>query len=326
MIQSMLSLLVVTLPTQPNAVRLRVWRALKTLGCAALRDGAYLLPSAHGALFEPLAAEVREHGGTAMVLALSPTDEAQRADLHALFDRSEAYVQWHNSALALHAELPALAETDARRRWRLVSEALHALRAIDYYPGAAALQAQTEADALRQALDLRFSRGEPQAQCEQGLALLDARKFKGKRWATRARPWVDRLACAWLVRRYIDADARFVWLADPAGVTTQPTPAPRGAVGFDYDGARFTHVGQRVTFEVMLACFGLDADAKLQRLAAAVHHLDAGGIPVPEAAGLESVLAGLRELHANDDALLAAAAAVFDALVAAPLGAVRGAP
>ena len=318
----MLSMLVVTLPTQPNAVRLRVWRALKALGCAALRDGAYLLPSAQGALFEPLAAEVREHGGTAMVLALSPTDEAQRAELLALFDRTEAYVEWREAALLLQAAMATLGETEARRRWRAVAEALQALRGIDYYPGAAAVQAQSEADALRQALEARFSRGEPQPLAEQGIQRLDARKFQGKRWATRARPWVDRLACAWLIRRFIDLQARFLWLADPAGTT----PAPRGALGFDYDGARFTHVGNKVSFEVLLASFGLDADTRLQRLAAAVHYLDAGGIPAAEAAGLESVLAGLRELHADDDALLAAAVVVFDALYAAPLGAQRDAP
>ncbi len=317
----MLSMLVVTLPTQPNAVRLRVWRALKALGCAALRDGAYLLPSAQGALFEPLAAEVREHGGTAMVLALSPTDDAQRAELQALFDRSEAYVQWRDAALSLQAELATLGESEARRRWRSVADALQTLRGIDHYPGAAAVQAQSEADALRQALEARFSRGEPRPLAEQGIQRLDARNFRGKRWATRARPWVDRLACAWLIRRFIDAQARILWLADPAGTT----PAPRGALGFDYDDARFTHVGNKVSFEVLLASFGLDADTRLQRLAAAVHYLDAGGIPAAEAAGLESVLAGLRELHADDDALLAAAASVFDALYAAPQGAHRDA-
>ena len=103
-----------------------------------------------------------------------------------------------------------------------------------------------------------------------------------------------------------------------AGRSGGSTPAPRGALGFDYDGARFTHVGARVSFEVLLASFGLDGDPKLQRIAGAVHYLDAGGIPVPEAAGLESVLAGLRELHADDDALVAAAATVFDALYASP--------
>jgi hypothetical protein len=310
----MLAILILTLPTQPNAVRVRVWRALKTLGCGALRDGAYLLPSEHAVLFEPLAAEVREHGGSAMVLSLSPRDDAQRDELLALFDRTEAYAAWRDTVTALQSDLPALGETEARRRGRAVAEALHALRRIDYYPGAAADHAQAAMDTLRLALDARFSRGEPQAQLDHGIERLDARKFQGKRWATRARPWVDRLACAWLIRRFIDPQARFIWLSDAAGTPS----APRGALGFDFDGARFTHVGSRVTFEVLIAAFGLDGDARLQRIAGAVHVLDAGGIPVPEAAGLESVLGGLRELHADDDALAAAAATVFDALYAAP--------
>lgn len=310
----MWSLLIVTLPTQPNAVRVRIWRALKSLGCAALRDGAYLLPSAKGSLFAPLAAEVQAHGGTALVLALSPSDDAQRDDLLALFDRSEAYGQWRDTALALHADLPALGDTEARRRWRAVSDALQALRRIDHYPGAAAEQAQSALDALQQALDARISPGEPRALADHGLPRLDIGQFQGKRWATRARPWVDRLACAWLIRRFIDPVARFVWLAD----TTPAAAVPRGALGFDFDGARFTHVGARVTFEVLMASFALDHDAGLQRIARTVHYLDAGGIPVAEAAGLESVLAGLQALHADDDALLAAAASVFDALHAAP--------
>ncbi len=310
----MLAILILTLPTQPNAVRVRVWRALKTLGCGALRDGAYLLPSEHAVLFEPLAAEVREHGGSAMVLSLSPRDDAQRDELLALFDRTEAYAAWRDTVTALQSDLPALGETEARRRGRAVAEALHALRRIDYYPGAAADHAQAAMDTLRLALDARFSPGEPQAQIDHGIERLDARKFQGKRWATRARPWVDRLACAWLIRRFIDPQARFIWLSDAAGTPS----APRGALGFDFDGARFTHVGSRVTFEVLIAAFGLDGDARLQRIAGAVHVLDAGGIPVPEAAGLESVLGGLRELHADDDALAAAAATVFDALYASP--------
>jgi hypothetical protein len=309
----MWSLLILTLPTQPNAVRLRIWRALKTLGCAALRDGAYLLPLANKSLFEPLADEAREHGGTAMVLELSPQDAAQRDVLIALFDRSVAYAQWRDTATALQAELAALGQTEARRRLRGVVESLQALQRIDYYAGAAAEQAQSTLGALRQAVDARFSKGEPQPQADHGIARLDLRKFQGKRWATRARPWVDRLACAWLIRRFIDPRSRFVWLADPA-------KAPRSALGFDFDGARFTHVGARVSFEVLLASFGLDRDSKLQRIARTVHYLDSGGIPVAEAVGLESVLAGLRELHGDDDALAAAAAAVFDALYAAPDG------
>lgn len=310
----MWSVLFLTLPTWPSAVRLRIWRTLKSLGCGSMRDGVYVLPEAQAVLFDPLVTEVRAHGGQASVLELSTRDEAQLAEVLALFDRAEAYSQWRAEAQSLAAALPALEETEARRRWRSTSEALQALRRIDYYPGGAAEQAQAELDALRQALDARFSRGEPVAQAPHGISRLDPRKFQGKRWATRARPWVDRLACAWLIRRFIDPEAQFLWLADPAG----STHAPRGALGFDYDGARFTHVGSRVSFEVLVASFGLDAEPRMQRIARAVHFLDIGGIPVPEAAGLEAVLSGLREVHADDDQLNLAAATVFDALYAAP--------
>jgi hypothetical protein len=310
----MWSALFVTLPTRPNAVRLRVWRALKGMGCGALRDGVYVLPEEHANLFAPLVEEIRAHGGHASVMELGTQDPAGRDEVLALFDRSDAYGQWRAEAQLLHGSLHELEEGEARRRYRTVAEALQALRRIDYYPGPSADQAQAELDALRQALDEFFSRGEPAAQAAQGIARLDPRQFRGKRWATRTRPWVDRLACAWLICRFIDPDARFLWLEDPAG----STPAPRGALGFDYDGARFTHVGARVSFEVLAASFGLDTDLRLKRIASAVHFLDVGGIPVPEAAGLEAVLSGLREVHADDDRLTLAAAAVFDALYAAP--------
>ena len=312
----MWSILIVTLPSQPNAVRLRIWRALKTLGCAALRDGAYLLPQDQSAALDEIATEVREHGGSASVMGLSPRDDAQRDEVLALFDRSEAYALWRNGADALLAELTLaagapLSETDARRRLRGVADALAAVTRTDHYPGPAAEQAHALLQSLRGALDARYSPGEPRALAAAALPRLDPAEFQSQRWATRARPWVDRLACAWLIRRFIDPAAQFVWLADVGQV-------PAGAHGFDFDGARFTHVGNWVSFEVLVNSFALGGDAALRRIALAVHYLDAGGIPVPEAAGLETVLAGLRALHSDDDALLAAASAVFDALHAAP--------
>ena len=307
----MWTLLLATLPSQPNAVRLRVWRAIKALGCAALRDGAYLLPQAQVAALDALANEVRAHGGSASVLTLLPRNDAHQQELLALFDRSAAYADWRAAAQALPRELPTLAEPDARRRLRAVADALAAVQRTDHLPGAASAQAQEHMAQLRHVVEARFSRGEPRAIPAATIARLDARKFRGKRWATRARPKVDRLACAWLVRRFIDAQAQFLWLVDPA-------QAPRGVIGFDFDGARFSHVGARVSFEVMAASFGLETDPKLARIGAVVRCADTGGMPVAEAAGLEAVLGGLRALHADDDALAAAAAAVFDALYAAP--------
>ena len=300
-----------TLPTKPNAVRLRVWRALRGLGAAALRDGVYLLPRSRAEPFTPVIDEVRRHGGQATLLDSTPRDDAQHAEWLALFDRSRAYAQWRDATDELARSISTLAEPEARRRLRAASEALLALQRTDFFPGEAARQADDLLTTLRASLEARFSKGEPSAQAPQGIARLDAKKFQGRRWATRARPWVDRLACAWLIRRFVDAEPRFVWLDDPAR-------APRGAVGYDYDGARFSHVGHRVTFEVMAASFALDGDARLQRIARVVRYLDVGGIPAPEAAGFEAVLAGLREVHADDDRLVEAASAIFDALHAAP--------
>lgn len=312
----MFAVLIMTLPAQPAAVRLRVWRALKALGCAVLRDGAYLLPLAHASELEALAAQVQEHGGTAAVLQLSPRNEAQERELLAQFDRAQAYRQWQQSAHALLSQLADLSETDARRRMRAVADALQALAGIDYYPDQAALQAQDELVQLRQAVDQRFSRGEPQP-VQGDIARLDRARFQRKRWITRERPWVDRLASGWLIRRFIDPQARLAWVSD----TSQ---APRDAIGYDFDGARFTHVGQRVTFEVLMASFALDQDTRLAPIAASVHYLDVGGIVVAQAAGLEAVLGGLRALHADDAALQRAADIVFDALYALPASGTNG--
>ena len=306
----MWAILIVTLPSQPKAVRLRIWRSLKTLGCVALRDGAYLLPAAQAPVLDALAQEVRDHGGTASVLTLSPRDAAQEQAILAGFDRSSAYAAWQLTRQAVQAALPGLGETEARRRLRTLAEALQTLQGIDHYPGPASSQAQADLAGVRQALDAQFSKGEPRA-APGRIARLELPDFQGRRWASRARPWVDRLACAWLIARFIDRQAQFVWLADPA-------LAPPDVLGFDYDGARFTHVGQRVSMEVLMASFGLDSDPALQRVAAVVHCLDAGGLPVPEAPGLEALLAGLREVHADDEALRRAAAGLFDALYASP--------
>ena len=308
----MFSLLLVTLPSQPNAVRLRIWRALKALGCVALRDGAYVLPENHAAALEQLAQEVVHNGGSAQVMTLLPKDDLQKADILAQFDRSDAYMAWHQLARELALALPSLVENEARRRVRSTAEALQSVKRCDYYPGAAALQAEAVLQQLRSELDQRFSKGEPKA-VQALIPRLNPAKFQGKRWGTRARPWVDRLASAWLIQRFIDPQAQFVWLQDTH-------KAPKGVLGFDYDGARFTHVGtqgnERVSFEVLMASFNLQTDVRLEALARVIHYLDAGGIPVEQAAGLEAILAGLREIHADDDALLAASHGVFDALYA----------
>jgi hypothetical protein len=126
-------------------------------------------------------------------------------------------------------------------------------------------------------------------------------------WATREHLWIDRVCSAWLIRTFIDPKARFVWLK-------RPKDCPKRAVGFDFDGATFTHVEWKVTFEVLLASFGLNGDPALTRLGALVNYLDVGGIPVPEAAGFAAIVSGSRALRSGDDALLEHVSPVLDSL------------
>jgi hypothetical protein len=121
---------------------------------------------------------------------------------------------------------------------------------------------------------------------------------------------VDRLACAWLIKRHIDPAASFVWLESPADL-------PAHAVGFDFDEAPFTHVESRVTFEVFLKSFDLEGDAALQRVGDLVHYLDVGGIPVADAAGVATLLTGAKQQSRDDDQLLEHALVLFDSLYAA---------
>jgi hypothetical protein len=117
------------------------------------------------------------------------------------------------------------------------------------------------------------------------------------------------LASAWLIKRFIDPRAKFLWLK-------RPQDCPKRAVGFDFDGAQFTHVGAKVTFEVLLVSFGVNGDSALERIGTLIHYLDVGGVPVPEAAGLEALLRGARIARTDDDALTADAGRLFDLLYA----------
>jgi hypothetical protein len=238
---------------------------------------------------------------------LPPQEPVLETKLRSLFDRSEAYQELRPTVAALRKELPAIDEASARRRFRQVERDLDAITRLDFFPGAEQERLRDTMDKLRVSIDRRFSPEEPSA-ATGGIPRRSARTFKGTTWATRKRLWVDRVASAWLIRRFIDPRAKFQWLDNPGD-------CPEESHGFDFDGAEFTHVGDLVTFEVLLVAFGLADDEGLAGLAKVVHHLDVGGADVvSEAAGFEAVLAGLRDNTGNDDELLAATSPVLDAL------------
>jgi hypothetical protein len=301
-------LLIVSLPSNSATARVRIWRALKASGCASLRDGAYLLPQndAHEHLLEELAAETDREGGSAWLLRVQPLSADEEQSYRMLFDRSGDYAELLAVITQTRSALTAMTSQEISRQMRKLRRDYEAVRTIDFFPNDASAQADAVWRDFVHVSEAIQSPGEPNA-ADAPIPKLDISAYQGRTWATRKRLWVDRVASAWLIRRFIDADARFLWLDSPAD-------CPSAALGFDFDGARFTHIADRVSFEVLMASFGLEQDRGLMRLAAMVHALDVGGDPVPEAGGFEAMLAGARQRLDNDDRLLDEMSAVLDSL------------
>jgi hypothetical protein len=283
---------------------------LKGLGAAVLRDGVYLVPYRE-ALQQALAEQVQSVqalGGAAYLLAVEPVTETDD-HFRGLFDRSAGYAALLSTLAHIRAGLAETTAAQARRLLQQVRREYEALGAIDYFPGLARVQSAQALAEVEDAVTRHFSPDEP-LPLHASIQQLDRAAYRGKCWATRQQIWVDRVASAWLIRRFIDPDARFLWLSTPQ-------ECPADAIGFDFDGAPFTHTDQRVTFEVIVASFGLGTDPALHRLGMLVHALDVGGMPVSEAAGFETILTGMQASYGDDDQLLTAMTPVLDAFYTA---------
>ena len=303
-------LLVLTLPTENATARMRFWRALKAMGCAVLRDGVYLLPQSEtsGPALQELADGIVEAGGSANLVQAVSRDRAQDELFRGLFDRTEEYAEFGKSLRAARKSLSGLSAPEINRAMRRLRREYESLRAIDFFPGEATTRAEANWTDFAGVVETVLSPDEPHA-ADSSIPRLDRKDYQGRSWATRRHLWVDRVASAWLIRRFIDPKARFAWL-------DKPSSCPKKALGFDFDGAAFTHVGDKVTFEVLLASFGLDRDPAFARLGELVHALDVGGAQVAEASGFEALMTGARQRAADDDALLEQMTGPLDSMYA----------
>lgn len=297
------SLLILTLPTKNATARMRAWRALKNSGAAVLRDGVYLLPQHSGESFlSDIAEDIQKNGGTTYLLSTY----AEQETFASLFDRSVEFAELAETIAQSRAQLDEGTAAETLKHARKLRKTLEQLSAIDFFSSESQKQTGFALLELESAVIQTLSPDEPLSTSGDvpQFSLADYRK---RVWATRARPWMDRLASAWLIRRFIDPKAKILWLKSPAD-------CPPEAIGFDFDGATFSHIGAKVTFETMLASFGLETPA-LMRLGSIVHFIDVGGLQPPEATGIERVLAGVRATVTDDDQLLMIASGIFDVLI-----------
>lgn len=279
-----------SLPTgQNSSPRVSLWRRLRRIGAVTVSGGAYLLPDRDGCreAFQWLAQEIRQAQGEALILHVAQLDGLSDAQAIQLFRaaRHKDYAELETQVAALEEQLASdqVARAAALEGLERLRRRLAELSRIDYFDAPEGGQLAARLSQIATLLS------PPPVQPLVAPAAIAA--FQGRRWATRPRPHVDRLACAWLLRRFVDPTAEIIYTATPAV----------DDVSFDIDGGTFSHTGSLCTFETMLAAFGLDAPP-LQTMAEIIHVIDLndGQFAHSEVPGLAAVLEGWLHLDASD--------------------------
>lgn len=294
-------LLLYQLPPKPDYLRVKVRRRLATLGATSLKNAAYVLPNTPDCLedFQWLRREIVDAGGDASVCTLSLIEGTEDEELmtQARTERDEEYQRVIDQARELG---DSATSTDVERLGRRLDE----IAARDFFRAPGRQHAERALASLRARLeggrDGSVGAGAPETATPHGAV-----------WVTRRGVYVDRIASAWLIRRFIDPAATFRFV-EPTGYR----PAA-GEVRFDMFEGEYTHEGDRCTFETLLDRFGL-ADPALGRIGELVHDIDVkdGKFGHATAAGIAAVLQGLCAAHADDAERLGAGGAVYDALYA----------
>jgi hypothetical protein len=309
-------LLIHQIPPKPAYFRAKVGRRLARLGSVAIKNSVYALPRTSQSRedFQWLAREIVSDGGEATLCEASLIEGLRDEQVEALFlaARDADYSAVSEEARGVARTLPAKLARDDERRGQIENDVgrwekrLAEIVTIDFF-GAEGRET-AEAAVLSVQKRLRQKEREPAAERPGGA---DASAYQGRTWTTRSNVGVDRIASAWLIKRFIDPGAVFSFVA------AKGRPPALGEISFDMFEATFTHVGDRCTFEVLLEQFALSAPGLIP-LAEIVHDIDVKDAKFgrPETAGIAGVVAGIALAQRDDEARIAVGSALLDALLA----------
>jgi hypothetical protein len=301
-------LLVYQLPPRSSNARVKTWRRLQQIGAVATRNAAYILPNTEGCRedFEWLRKEIVADGGEATVFVADATDEGGAEEIVRTFQRtreSEYAALGHSieRLLKMATRKPAAAgRARQQREVRRLRDRFNAIVRTDFFVAATR---DDVASALARLEHLAAGRvSEKRAATPPRVA---KRAFQRRHWVTRPRPGVDRMASAWLIRRFIDAKASFAFVDRPG----------KNDLPFDMYTGEFSHQGDACTFEVLLERFGI-TDPAARRIGQIVHDLDMkeAKYGVPESPVVGRLVEGLRTRYANDHRLLEHGIEMFETL------------
>jgi len=306
-------LLIHQIPPKPDYFRVKIWRRLQRLGAVAIKNSVYVLPKNEQTQedFQWVLREIVEGGGDATLCEARFVDGLSDGEVEGLFQtaRSADYDEIAVEARRL-AEIPpksktkddrsAQIETDLAKLKRRLAEVV----AIDFFGG----RGREVVDGLISGIEARIHESRSGTRRMRSAALPVA-ELKDKTWVTRKGIYVDRIASAWFVRRFVDSGALFKF------VPAKGYKPLSGEVRFDMFEAEFTHEGDRCTLEILIERMGIN-DPGVCRIAEVVHDIDLKDSKFgrQETAGIEQVIAGIAMAHKDDETRLARGAAVFDDL------------
>jgi hypothetical protein len=308
-------LLIHQIPPTPAYLRVKIGRHLARIGAVAIKNSVYALPHNDETQedFQWVLREIVKGGGDASIVearfieglsdeqVIGLLQAAREADYRELAEQARAAA----AAFPSRGAVPQDRRADLARQLARLRQRAAELAAIDFFgaPG------REVVEGLLSGMEAHMRTAEG---TEPAKASLDRAQHLGRTWVTRTGIKVDRMASAWLIRKFIDPEARFKF------VPAKGYRPEKGELRFDMFEAEFTHEGELCTFEVLVRRFGLD-DPSLHAIAEIVHDVDVKDAKYgrEEAPGIGQLVAGIAAAHPDDEARLARGAALFDDLYAA---------
>lgn len=316
-----------SIPATPVNNRVKIWRKLVKTGAVQLKGGVYILPymEEHQEALQWMLAELPGLKGEGLLVKTASIEPLQHQDIIALFNeqRHPQYQEIIKKIDDFSGRIGNLRKggqdrkaTSLFRQYEKIQTEFQAVRQRDFFKSEFGLNVAAQLNALSKHLEelTAADKNRKRTASSAHLPLLDGHRiqnFSGLTWLTRRRPFVDRMASAWLIRRFIDKKATFAFKDehDLNGLSSAHE------VSYDVRGGDFTHLDDLCTFEVLLRSFGL-AKKELDHLAGIVHDIDIkdGKFAAPEAYGIEMILKGIRNRALPDLETLELGMAIFEAL------------
>jgi hypothetical protein len=314
-------LLVHHLPPNPTNLRVRTWRKLQTLGAVPIKNSVYALPfnEKTNEDFLWLKQEIESSGGEANLFRADSVEGASDKEIIAIFNgqRNQDYEKLTADLTGLTGALRELGKNNSFSTGKLAQyetelsklrQELERVLAVDFFEASGRKKAQAAFENCLHQLQLAKGKDNKNLEKSAGNSELNPAEYQNRRWVTRINPHIDRLACGWLIRRFIDKRPRFLFARDGEKIENSLT--------FDMADGDFTHEGEDCSFETMVKKFGLAPDAALMEIAEIIHDVDLkdGKFKRLEATGVNAVIRGLAEVYRDDNERMKECLPVFDGL------------